>query len=373
MSQKLAKPFLLTLIFAVMVAVYFVFRPFLIEILVAAILASVFYRPYNALTKFLKGRHNLAALLMCLLLVVIIILPTIKLIVYASETSLEAYNAAVTFFNKNSVNDLFNQGIFIGGPLRHLGLNEYDFNGSAFREVFLEALKSSSNWLVSGATIAFKETTNFVISLVMIIIALFFFFVDGRRMLQRLMYLSPLPNKYDQELFRKFQKVSYTTFVSNFVAAIGQGLVAALGFAIIGFPVLLAGILVALLSLIPYIGSMIFYVPVGIYYLLVGEIWQGIFILLWGMAIISTVDNVIRTYMIKDEAEINPVFILFSIMGGISLFGFWGVIIGPLIVALAVTVFHIYELEFCESLESEGCGEIAVKEKAEQRRFLKRK
>jgi predicted PurR-regulated permease PerM len=94
---------------------------------------------------------------------------------------------------------------------------------------------------------------------------MFFFFVDGKKMLTRLMYLSPLPNKYDQEIFKKFRSVSFTIFISTFVAAIAQGVVGAIGFAIVGFPAFLAGVLVALLSLLPYIGSMVFYIPVGIY------------------------------------------------------------------------------------------------------------
>ena len=88
----------------------------------------------------------------------------------------------------------------------------------------------------------------------------------------------------------------------------------------------------------------------AIYYLLSGDIWQGIFIFLWGLLVIGTIDNVVRAWMIKDEAEINPIFVLFSILGGIVLFGFWGIVLGPLVVALAVTVLHIYELEFKDDL-----------------------
>lgn len=169
------------------------------------------------------------------------------------------------------------------------------------------------------------------------------------------MVLSPLSNKHDKIIFKKFRKVSYAIFVSTFVASIAQGVVGAIGFAIVGFPAFLAGVMIALLSLLPYVGSMIFYVPIGLFYLLSGDIWQGIFVLSWGFFIIGTIDNIIRAYMIKDDAEVNPIFVLFSILGGISLFGFWGVILGPLIIALMVTIFHIYELEFCDALEGENC------------------
>lgn len=325
-------------------------------------MASVFYVPFTRLTKFLKGRKNFAAILMCLFLVVLIILPLTKLIIYAGGKSVEAYSSAVEFFNERSLNDVFQTSFFQRGALGRFNFEAYDFENDAFKNTILSALKESSNWLISGATTIVKETTVFIVSLVLIIITMFFFFVDGEKLLKKLMYLSPLPNKHDRNLFEKFRAVSYTIFISTFVAAAAQGLVGAIGFAIVGFPPLLAGILVALLSLLPYIGSIIFYVPVGLYYLLVGDIWQGVFVLLWGILIIGTVDNVIRTYMIKGKAEVNPIFVLFSILGGIALFGFWGVLLGPLVVALAVTILHIYELEFCDDLESSGCGEEEIEE-----------
>lgn len=355
MAKNLTKPFLLILVFLVLVGCYFIFRPFLTEIFVAAILASIFYTPFSRLSLMLKGRKNLAALIMCLLLLVVIILPSMKLLVYAGEKSVVAYNSAVYFFSSHSVDEFLGSDFFQRGALRYINLGSINLDNEAFKGTMLEVFKQSSNWLISGATFALRETTNFIISLLMIILSMFFFFVDGKGMLKRLMYLSPLPNKYDLEIFNKFRAVSYTTFISTFVAAISQGVIAAIGFAIVGFPPFFAGVLVALLSMLPYLGSAIFYVPVALYYLLIGEIWQGVFILLWGALIISTIDNLIRSYMIKGKAEINPIFVLFSILGGIFLFGFWGVILGPLVLALTVTIFHIYELEFCESLEGEDC------------------
>lgn len=351
MPKSLTKPFLLILVLLVLVGCYFIFRPFLTELFVAAILVSIFYRPYEWLTSQLKSRPNVAAMLMCLFLVVVIVVPTIRIIAYAGQKSVSAYSQAVIFFNENDITQVLEGESFQKGVLKYLRLDSLGSN-NYIKDFFLDILKKSSNWMLSGATIVVRETTSFVVSLFLIIVAMFFFFVDGKRMLKGLMYLSPLPNHYDKEIFAKFRAVSYTTFVSTFVTAIAQGVVGAIGFAVVGFPALLAGVLVALLSLLPYLGSMIFYVPVGLYYLLIGEIWQGIFVLLWGLLIIGTIDNLIRAYMIKGKAQVNPVFILFSILGGIALFGFWGVAIGPLIVALTVTIFHIYQMEFCSQLEN---------------------
>ncbi|MCX6795365.1 MAG: AI-2E family transporter [Candidatus Falkowbacteria bacterium] len=349
MPKNFAKPFLISLVLVVLIACYFVFRPFLIEIVVAAIFATVFYRPYEKLTKFFKGRKNLAALLMCLLLVAVIIIPTVKGLAYMGNKSVEAYAEATNYFSNHRATDLLQT------PLaQRLHLDDLDlvrFSKGAFGGILLGFFEKSSNWLISGATSMFVETTSFIFSLVLIIVTMFFFFVDGKKMLEAISYLSPLPDKYDNKIFQKFKEVSYTTMVSTFVVAIAQGAVGAIGFAVIGFPPFLAGILVALLSLLPYLGSMIFYVPIGLYYLLMGDVWQGIFILAWGFFIIGTIDNVIRAWMIKGKAQINPIFVVFSVLGGVMLFGFWGVILGPLIVSIAATVIHIYALEFCKEYE----------------------
>lgn len=358
MPKNLTKPFLLILVLLVTIGCYLVFRPFLTEIVMAAILATIFYKPFTDLTKFLKGRQNFAALLMCLLLILVVILPSVKLLVYGAEKSVETYDETVAFFSNHNLNDFFQNDFFKKVPFSYLNLDTYNFQSQNFQNTLMSALKTSSAWLLSLATTAVTETTNFFFSLFLIILTMFFFFVDGKKMLQRLMLLSPLPNKYDEEIFRKFRVVSYTTLVSTFVAAFAQGVAGAIGFAVVGFPVFLAFVLVSFLSLLPYLGSMIFYVPVGIYYLMTGEIWRGVFVLVWGFVVIGLIDNVVRAYMIKDEAEINPIFVFFSILGGIALFGFWGVIIGPLVVALAVTVFHIYEMEFCSSLDGCDCDDI---------------
>lgn len=366
MTKNFTKSFLILLVISVLFVAYLIFRPFLTEIFVAAVLVSIFYGPFERLAKFLKGRRNLAALLMCLFLVLVIIVPASQLISYAGQKSVVAYNATVIFFENNSVEKVFESDLFKTGPLSFLNLDRLASGNEAFQDVIIETSKKMSNVFLSGATAAFKETTKFIVSLALIIMTMFFFFVDGKNILNRLMYLSPLPNKHDKIIFQKFRKVSYTIFISTFVAAGAQGLVGALGFGIVGFPPLLAGVLIGLLSLLPYVGSMIFYVPVGIYYLLVGDVWQGIFVIAWGVLIIGTIDNIIRAFMIKGDAEVNPVFVLFAILGGLSLFGFWGIILGPLIIALMVTVFHIYELEFCESLDGIDCEVI----KEESRELL---
>ena len=342
--KNLSKIFLVVLIVLVLFACYFLFKPFLVEILAAAILATIFYKPYLKLVKFFKGKKKTASLVMCILIVLLVVIPLINFFVYAGQKSIVAYTDTVRYLNRVDFDNLAESRFF--QKLDYVGINRGTIKG-----VIAEMARKSSNVLVDGATSFVKGTTNFIFSMSLIIFGMFFFFVDGEKMLLKLMHLTPLENKYDRAIFKKFKDVSYSTIISTFVVAIVQAVLAAIGFFVIGMSVFLPAVLTAVLSLLPYVGAALVWFPVGIYLLITGQIWQGVFILAWGGIIVSNIDNIIRAYLIKGKANVHPLFILFSIFGGIAMFGFWGIFLGPLIIAITVTIFHLYELEFGNLLE----------------------
>ncbi|MDD5290707.1 MAG: AI-2E family transporter [Patescibacteria group bacterium] len=343
-KNVISKVFLIILIIFVIFACYLVFRPFLVEILAAAILVSIFYTPYEWLVKKFRNHRNLASLVMCLLVILIVIIPAINLIIYTAQRSVLAYSDTINFLNRTNLDGTIRNSILEKANL--LGLSS-----DSLKVFVADMAKKSSNWLVSGAATLVKGTTSFIISLIIIVFTMFFFFVDGSRMMDKIMYWTPLSNKYDREIFKKFRDVSYSTMISTFVVAIAQGAAGAIGFMIVGLPAFFAGLLMGFFSLLPYIGAGFIWFPVAIYLLFVGKIWQGVFLLAWGVLVISVIDNLIRAYVIRGKAQVHPIFIILSILGGISLFGFWGVFLGPLIISIAITVFHIYELEYGEALE----------------------
>lgn len=341
MTKTISKPFLIFLILASLVGLFFLFKPFLVQIIIAAVLVSVFYPWYEKLAKFLWNKKYLASFIMCLALLLIIIIPVSNLMLLISKRAVSAYDSVSVVISQA---DSFQAGL-----LERINLD--DSNKEVLRNFVIDTTKNISDWLVSGTADIVKGTTSFIISLLLIILTMLFFFVEGKNMAEKLILWSPLPNKYDLEIIKKFRRVSQTTLISIFVMALSQGILGGLGFLIIGWPFIFTAVIIAFLSLIPYIGSAIFYIPVAIYLIASGQIWQGLFIVVWCWFIINNVNEIIRAHIIKGRAEVNPIFIIFSIIGGISWFGFWGIIIGPLIVALAITIFHIYELEYNGSLE----------------------
>ena len=351
-NNLLSRGFLLVLVVGSLVACYFVFRPFLAEILVAAILATIFYKPFTWLSKKLGGKRKIAALAMCILILTVIIAPLAEVIVLAAKESVSAYTQTSEYFSKTDWSALVQ-----ASPLKKI--DGLDLSSSNIQNFVMDILQKSSNWLMNSAAGVVRGTTDFVISILFIIITMFFFFLDGEVLLGKLMYLTPLPNKYDRAIFKKFQDVSLSFIVSTFVVAVAQGIACALGFFIITLPfffnvplpIFFAGLAAAFFSLIPLIGAWLIWVPGTVYLLLTGHVWAAIFLTLWGLLIIHPIDNVLRPLIIHKKAEVHPIFLLFSILGGIVLFGIWGLIIGPLVVAVTVTIFHIYELEYKNILE----------------------
>jgi predicted PurR-regulated permease PerM len=341
MRNNLTKPFVIFLLILVIVVSYLVFKPFLIHMIIAVVLVSVLYRPFSWLTRRLGGHRVIAALIMCLLVALLVIFPLTELIIYTAQRLIVV---------SGDVIGLLGQGDFIkDGILEKMGLvGVSGFNVNGYISNFIGQFGS---YMITIATEIVKGTANFFLSLFLIVFTMFFFFVGGERIMEQVTSLVPLPKRYDVKLIKKFKAVSRSALVSTFVVIVAQGIVGGVAYWIIGWQALFMGILIAIFSLIPVIGSTVIYIPTAIYLLATGQIWPGVFIFLWGFLVIGTVDNFIRMFMVKDEAQVNPIFVFFSILGGVMLFGFWGIILGPLAVSLAVTVFYIYEQEFAHDLK----------------------
>jgi predicted PurR-regulated permease PerM len=312
-------------------------------IIISAVLTSIFYRLYEWLLVKLKGRKNLAALIMVILIAVIIILPVTEFLFYLSKKSLEGFSAITVWVNSGALEKTVSENV---SRFQWLDISAVDV-----RNYLISVSSKIYSFLVSGGKLILKSTTQFITSVIVMFFTMFFLFRDGRGMMEKLMYLTPLPNKYDKKIFQKFRDVSYSTIVSTFVTAISQGIVGAVGFMIVGIPAFFPGVLMAFLALLPYIGAAVVWFPTAIYLLVIGKIWQGIFLLIWGFAVVSLVDNILRPYLIKGKAQVHPLIIFFSIFGGILAFGFGGMLVGPIVISIFFTLLHIYELEYAEVLE----------------------
>jgi predicted PurR-regulated permease PerM len=336
--------FLLAVLGGVLYLCYLLFVPFIFEILIAGILVTIFYPVYLKIVFWTRGRMILSSVIICILIFLILIIPFTFFLYYLANEALNLYGSLSATGTSNAVSHFFNYQVWQDIYLKTNELVDV-------QKMLMDAFAFAQGFVIGGATALITGVTNFAISLLLVFFTMFFLFIEGKRLLQRIMQLTPLSNKYDKLIWIKFRDVSFTTVVASFAVAFAQSLVGTIGFLIVGLPALLAAVLIFLFSFLPYVGTVVIWLPAAIYLLVIGNIWQGIFLLIWGAFGISLVDNLVRPLLIQGKAQVHPMIIFFSIVGGISLMGFWGVIFGPLIVALTFTILHIYELQYSNALE----------------------
>jgi predicted PurR-regulated permease PerM len=220
------------------------------------------------------------------------------------------------------------------------------------REGVDESLKAISKFLMSRAPTLLRGVGEFLFSFLLIFISMFFLFRDGPQILRVVNESNPLPQAYEAEILRKFQDVSYAAFFGSILTAMVQGGAGALLFYALGVPSpLFWGSVVAFVSLIPIVGNFLVWIPWSAYLYLSGDAARAIALLAIGGLVVSSIDNVLKPLIIRGRTDMHPLLVFLSVLGGMQAFGFLGILLGPLIVALFLSFLDFYRIEFRDSLE----------------------
>jgi len=221
-----------------------------------------------------------------------------------------------------------------------------------------QSVIAASRWVVSRGPSLLAGVGGILFSFVLMFITMFFLFRDGPKIMGVIRVSNPLPAAYGSEIVKKFQDVSFAVFYGSILTAIVQGSAAALLFWALGvFSPLFWGAMVAPLSLVPILGASIVWVPMGLYFFLADQPVRAIILLAVGMLIISSIDNVLKPAIIKGRTDMHPLLVFFSVLGGMQVFGFLGVLLGPLAVALFISFLNFYRSEFVRGSQAEASDE----------------
>jgi predicted PurR-regulated permease PerM len=326
---------------------FLIFKPFMTAIAVAAVLAVIFNRPYQFFLRVTKNNKIISSLLTSVLVVVIVIIPLFimaGLVINEVDTFYKSYLADGGSFGR--IFPSLIEGINKSPLLRDLGL------GQTFgRAEFVSSIKNLSQGILTIIQRTYETLAGFVLWIFAMFFALYYFLIDGERAVRKILYLSPLKNSHEQLIINKFISIVRATIKGVLVVGLLQGTIGGLMFAIAGIPSpVVWGIIIALFSFVPVLGTGIIWVPAGMIMLLLGNVWQGIFILSAGFGIISTFDNFLRPKLVGNDSQMHPLLVLFATLGGLAVFGVTGFIIGPVVVAMCLALWGIYAMEFKEQL-----------------------
>ena len=338
--------FFFSIIVLLAIALIYVVRPFLYPIFWAAVIAVIFYPFYSKLNNKIKI-PNLSASLTLILIILVIMIPLAIL-------STLVVNESITLYKSVSQENIVNTVTDIGDWLSTTPVAPYLETLKADGMTYIaNAAKTISIFIFENIKNFTQNSFRFFFMLFIMFYTLFFFLRDGKKLLNYLMHLSPLGNKYENMLYERFTSTARATLKGTFLVGGVQGTLGGLLFFAVGIPgALIWGLVMVALSLIPAVGCSIIWFPTGIIMLLMGNTWQGITILLFGLLVISTIDNLIRPPLVGKDIQMHPLLVLFSTLGGIFLFGISGFVIGPVISALFIAVISIYDHHYRNELSN---------------------
>jgi predicted PurR-regulated permease PerM len=200
-----------------------------------------------------------------------------------------------------------------------------------------------SQFLATKAFAIGQNTFEFVVGFFVMLYLLYFFLRDGPELVRTVRSAVPLAEGLKRRLQIKFTRVVRATVKGNIAVALVQGALGGLIFWVLGISSpLLWGVLMAFLSLLPAVGCGLVWGPVALYLLARGELWQGVTLILFGVLVIGLVDNLLRPILVGKDTRMPDYLVLISTLGGLTLFGLNGFVIGPLIAALFIASWDIY-------------------------------
>jgi predicted PurR-regulated permease PerM len=335
------------------VVLYYIFRilePFLPALVWATILATVFRPLFSALSRWLR-HPRWAGALSCLVLTLVIVLPAMFLVFVLAQQSVSAYRLLEGHVMGSgpasfaAVRRTTSYQWFLSRA-RGLGMPEPDLAAMATK-----ALGVVSSFLVSRSASLFSGVTRLVINFVVIISALYYLLLKGPEILLQLRQLSFLRPEYEEKIAQKFLLTAQATFGGGLATALIYGAAGGLVFLIFRVPSpLLWGAVMGLLSLVPVVGAAVVWAPLGVYYLLTGAVWKGVILLAVFAAIAGVVENVVKPIFIKRGTQMDSLWVFLSVLGGIGVFGFLGLFLGPFLFTLLSVLVEIYKVEFRDEL-----------------------
>lgn len=323
---------------------YQIFQPFLTPIAWAAVLCVIFYPVYAFALRFI--RVKVIASLITLLLILVVIIGPFSYISYSlvdevsnfvskSDTNIKTLNALLS--NERLVNAFRKIQPYTGleGPSE---------------EVLIENTKKIGQRIVERLSSGFSNVLSVAANFVIMAFTLFFFLKDGPDLLEKIKNFLPFSMQQRDRLATQIKDMIVSTIYGGIIVAVVQGILGGAAFAVLGIgSPIFWGSAMALMSFVPMLGTAIIWLPASAILLFEGAYAKGIALILIGIFVISMVDNLLKPLIIGGRTKMPTVVIFFTVLGGIKFFGLLGLVMGPLVFALFLSV-----VEMVRTIEGEG-------------------
>ena len=343
-AKRFSRNFLLVVLVIIIAVFFSMVQIFLLPVMLAAVFTALFYPLYKRLQKLFKKNRGLSSFFCCLILLIGLLVPIYFIADLVSREAIEFYQTA-----EHKIREIIEKGDEgILGTIKNLtivqrfNLNDFDWQ-SSLQEIVTNSASLLATFINKTSKGTFQLFTNLFITL----FTMYYFFRDGDALIERLKYLSPLEDVYEEALILRFISVSRATIKGTLLIALTQGVLGGITLWAFGFSSpILWGVVMILLSIIPMVGAWLILYPAAIVLIITGSLLQGIAMILIASLVISNIDNLLRPRLVGRDTGMHDLMTFFSTLGGIGLFGVTGFIIGPVIAVLLLTILDIYSEEF---------------------------
>ena len=312
-------------------------RPFLGVLAWAVVLVIVFY-PVHKTTASRIGRRSWSALVSCILVVLVVVLPlTVLVLAVIQELSKVVPNLP------SNLSQTFSQQPAILGRLSQWVETRFGLDILGFQDFFIQQLKNVSEGLLGASFSLVGNIVSSIVKAFFVIFTMYYLFRDADKIVNKLPDALPLDREQSEALiFRTQQVVSASVYGVMTIAAL-QGLLAGLAYWILGIPSpILWAVLTAFVCMIPIAGSFLVWAPLAIYLIATGHWTKAVLLVVWGALVISTIDNLLRPKLVGTQTRLHELFIFFSVLGGISVFGLLGIVLGPVVLAITLGLLQTF-------------------------------
>jgi predicted PurR-regulated permease PerM len=323
-------------------AVYQVIRPFLVPMTWAGILALFLFPAQRKLVALLRGRDNVASLLLTLLTVFIFVGPLSGLAIAFAAQSENLLGIVTGLVNRarETGEASLSSVPFLHGILGWLD-QRLSISTAQIQAWALESAKHQLQQLAAFGGTAFFSTVGTILSFTVMLFLLFFLLRDGQAIVRTAIGLIPMQAERKSALVGRMTAVTRAVVMGTVLTALVQGVLLGVGFAIAGLPApVVFGVVGAILSVVPFGGTALVWVPGAVALVLQGQAGWALFLALWGVILVSSADNFLKPMLIGGKAEVPTLAVFIGVLGGLSAFGLIGMFAGPILIALVLTLIQ---------------------------------
>jgi predicted PurR-regulated permease PerM len=311
--------------------VWLIMAPFVSALALAAIIVTICHPLHERILKKMPYQNRtLAAFVTTMLVLFVVIIP---LFLVSSVVVREI----VSFYQ-----ELNTGGLSIQSSIAQLETTIQNFM-PAFQVDLTQQIQRSAEWFTGNLGAIFAGTVSTVFAFFIAMLGAFYFFRDGKELLELVIKASPLPDDEDRVIFKRLGNAIRAVATGTILVALIQGTLVAIGFTFFGIErAILFGSIASVGALMPGIGTTIVTAPAILFLFITGDTVNAIGLLVWSTLIVGLVDNLIGPYLMSRGNNMHPFIILIAVLGGLSLFGPIGFVIGPVVVTLFLVLLELY-------------------------------